>query len=534
MKEYPSIFNQALAPITPGPSSSNTCGPVRIGYTCYQILGRETPAEASIQYALDGAFPTTLFGMRSDIAFINGLLGRQQNDPDFMNAYANAEKAGLKVTFGTVPTLPTSCLEAVAMTFTMRDGAVWTAFGESNGGGTFTIRWINGIEVGIRGDQYELLVYSGLRDGRMLEDLKRRVLAVVGETYNSAAFHTGPDGAILEVKSGRAYPAECLDEVRKLAEVTRAGTVDPVHPEVRDARRHPPFETPEGLVAYCAGGKGLYEAALDYEMAVSGWTEEEIRRYAGELLKIMDEGRASGFRPGVDMNGIVAAKACELNGNFGRGRQLNLGFLNQAVPISLSIMEHSNASGKIVCVPTGGSSGIVPGALFAAAGQLEERDEALYRGLMAAGLIGVLMSTDGNEFNGGECGCQAEIACGTAMAAGGLVEMMGGSAQQACDAASLCLQSFMGLICDPVAGLVQVPCLARNMSGVAVAAVSANAVMSGFDAVLPFSEVTHTMISIGRRMVSALGACCSGCCETPTAVRLTKEQEEQNAKLRHG
>ena len=98
MKEYSSIFNHALAPITPGPSSSNTCGPVRIGMVCQQLLG-ETPANIVVEYYSKGAFVTTLYGMRSDQGFINGLLGKEQNTPDFNEAYENAQDAGMDISF---------------------------------------------------------------------------------------------------------------------------------------------------------------------------------------------------------------------------------------------------------------------------------------------------------------------------------------------------------------------------------------------------------------------------------------------------
>lgn len=112
MKEYSSIFNHALAPITPGPSSSNTCGPVRIGLVCRQLLG-ETPAKAVVEYYTKGAFPNTLYGMKSDVAFINGLLGKEQNNPEFNAAYEKAKEAGMDVSFAEVDDLTVGGMETV-------------------------------------------------------------------------------------------------------------------------------------------------------------------------------------------------------------------------------------------------------------------------------------------------------------------------------------------------------------------------------------------------------------------------------------
>ena len=104
MKVFRSIFNNTLAPITPGPSSSNTCGPARIGLVSQYILG-EIPKSVVVEYDVDGAFTTTLYGMKSDIGFINGLLGKDQNAPDFTSAYENAKQAGMAVTFAQVDDL---------------------------------------------------------------------------------------------------------------------------------------------------------------------------------------------------------------------------------------------------------------------------------------------------------------------------------------------------------------------------------------------------------------------------------------------
>ena len=121
MKEYSSIFNHALAPITPGPSSSNTCGPVRIGLVCRQLLG-ETPAKAVVEYYTKGAFPNTLYGMKSDVAFINGLLGKEQNNPEFNAAYEKAKEAGMDVSFAEVDDLTVGGMETVRIRMKAHDG----------------------------------------------------------------------------------------------------------------------------------------------------------------------------------------------------------------------------------------------------------------------------------------------------------------------------------------------------------------------------------------------------------------------------
>ena len=158
MKEVHTIFNHALAPITPGPSRSNTCGPVRIGMVCQQILG-EIPAKAVVEYYTKGAFPNTLYGMRSDIAFINGLLGKEQNVPGFTDAYANAKAVGMEVSFAEVDDLTVGGMETVRIRMTAHDGSQLVVIGESIGGGAFLIHYIDDCPMDIQGTNHELLVF---------------------------------------------------------------------------------------------------------------------------------------------------------------------------------------------------------------------------------------------------------------------------------------------------------------------------------------------------------------------------------------
>ena len=522
MKEYSSIFNHALAPITPGPSSSNTCGPVRIGLVSQQIFGG-IPARVTVEYDREGAFPSTLYGMKSDIAFISGLLGHEQNVPDFTEAYEKAETAGMKVHFAQVDDLKIGGLEVARLRMTAHDGRELVVVGESLGGGAFKIHLIDDCPVCIQGMNHELLVF--VRDEAaaraLTEELSRQMASL-----NHSDYSVGGRYAIVNLKGAVPFPDELIKRLRQREGISQVRAIAPLHPIVASITRKPPFQTAAGMVDYCRMRQcSPAQAAIDYEMAVSGWSADEIRRYGEMLLDIMRQSQEGGFRSGLCFDGIMSPRAAMMQGRIGTGKMPSLGLLNEAIPSALGIMEYSNASGKIVCVPTGGSSGIVPGLLLTAAKQLELSDQQLYEAMMCAGVVGVLMMVDGNEFSGGAHGCQAEVACGTAMAAAGLVQMIAGDAKAVCDAASMSLQCFMGLVCDPVAGLVQVPCLARNIAGVSVAAAAAEAVCSGFEVVLPLDEMSHAMVLTGAAVTDALGIGCSGCCVTPTGIRLTQERE---------
>lgn len=451
MKEYNTIFNHTLAPITPGPSSSNTCGPVRIGLVCQQLLG-SVPQSAVIEYDKTGAFPNTLYGMKSDIAFLNGLMGKEQNSPDFNNAYENCRLLGSDIHFKEVSDLKTGGMETVRIRMTAKDGSHLTVIGESTGGGAIKIHSIDDCAVDISGTCFETLLFVDKtvkgNDPKALASL----LTEKAECFNDCIIVSGNAYSIIDIKTGKHLSDDLLQKIAVDPRIEKIRCVAPLHPVITDVNRKPPFETPNGFIAYCEEHAcSPAEASIAYEKALSGWSDAKIRQYADMLLEIMRNSREGGYDHNLKYDGITVPKAASMRGKIGTGRMPSLGLLNDAITAALGIMEHSNATGKIVCVPTGGSSGIVPALLLSAADYLNLTEEELYRGLMTAGMIGVLMMIDGNEFAGGAHGCQAEIACGSAMAAAGLVEMMDGTAKQACDAASMCLQSFLGLICDPVA-----------------------------------------------------------------------------------
>jgi L-serine dehydratase len=168
-----------------------------------------------------------------------------------------------------------------------------------------------------------------------------------------------------------------------------------------------------------------------------------------------------------------------------------------------ALMEVKSAMGVIVAAPTAGACGGLPGACLATADALgRSRDDAA-RAMLAAGLIGVFIAHR-STFAAEVGGCQAECGAGSGMAASALVALAGGSAQQAVDAASMALQNVLGLVCDPVANRVEVPCLGRNVMAASSALACANMALAGYDAVIPLDEVLAAMDEVGRSIPAAL------------------------------
>ena len=201
MREYNTIFNPALAPITPGPSSSNTCGPVRIGLICQQLLG-EIPAKAVVEYYSKGAFTTTLYGMKSDVAFINGLLGKEQNNPEFNAAYTIAKEVGMDVSFAEVDDLTVGGMETVRIRMTDQSGFEMVVIGESIGGGAFKIHYIDDCPMDIHGTNYELVVFLKKASQSAAEELAKKIAPQV-ESLNDICCVTGKAYSIINIKAGK-------------------------------------------------------------------------------------------------------------------------------------------------------------------------------------------------------------------------------------------------------------------------------------------------------------------------------------------
>ena len=193
-----------------------------------------------------------------------------------------------------------------------------------------------------------------------------------------------------------------------------------------------------------------------------------------------------------------------------------------AAAFAVGISEVNAVMGRIVACPTAGSCGIVPAALYAARQQKKLNDERIVMALFTAAGIGMVVDQNAS-IAGAEGGCQAE--CGTAagMAAGALAELAGGSPETVGNATALAIKNLLGLVCDPVAGLVEVPCVKRNGFAVVEAMLAADMSLAGVESVIPVDEVIDAMNRIGKALPKSLRETSEGgLATTPTAKALTK------------
>jgi L-serine dehydratase len=210
------------------------------------------------------------------------------------------------------------------------------------------------------------------------------------------------------------------------------------------------------------------------------------------------------------------------------GQLLEVGILNRIILYVTALMEVKSAMGVIVAAPTAGACGGLPGAVLAAAETMGCDEEKIAKALLAAGLIGVFISRD-STFAAEVAGCQAECGSASGMAAAALVTLMGGGAETAIAASSMALQNCLGMICDPVANRVEVPCLGKNVMAASNAVCCANMALAGYDPVIPLDEVLLTMDRVGKSIpfelrCTALG----GLSVTKTSKRIQKKLETDN------
>ena len=251
--------------------------------------------------------------------------------------------------------------------------------------------------------------------------------------------------------------------------------------------------------ARVAGSLG--EAVIRREVEETGETREAV---LGRLLGSLDVMEAS---VGGGLRGDARSRSGLTGGDARRVAEsdhaLTGDTLAAAIASALAVAEVNASMGRIVAAPTGGASGVLPGVLLSVADRIDAPRERVALALAAAGGIGGVIAAKAS-LSGAAGGCQAEIGSGAAMAAAATVEVSGGTPEQAGHAASLALQGLLGLVCDPVGGLVEVPCVARNATAAGVALAAAQMALAGVEFPIPFDEVAAAMGSVGRSLPPSL------------------------------
>ena len=268
----------------------------------------------------------------------------------------------------------------------------------------------------------------------------------------------------------------------------------------------------------------IYEYTIENEIIESGLTYEEIFEKMRNNLRVMKTSAQYAMENKViSVSGLIGGDAYKLKKYVEKGKTLTGNFMTLAMARALSCSEVNAAMGKIVAAPTAGSCGILPAAIISAGEKLDSSEDEMVKALFTASGIGMIIARNAT-LAGAEGGCQAECGSAAAMASAAVVEMMGGTAAKALDAAAIVIKNILGLVCDPVAGLVEVPCAKRNIAGTVSALCTADVVMAGVESRIPFDDTVSAMYKIGKQMPCELReTAMGGLAVTETGIKLRKQ-----------
>lgn len=263
------------------------------------------------------------------------------------------------------------------------------------------------------------------------------------------------------------------------------------------------------------------------EITCGSMTNKQIDARLKEILTIMKNAAHTPLEtPTRSIGGLIGGEAKKTYEFSQTDNNLCGSFLSRAISYSMAVLEVNATMGLIVAAPTAGSAGVLPGVLLALQEDRNLSDEAICSAIVHASAIGYILMRNASV-SGAEAGCQAEVGAASAMAASAVVEVMGGTPEMSLHAASIALSNLLGMVCDPIAGLVEAPCQSRNSIGAANAITCAQLALAGVTHPIPFDEMAEAMYRVGKSIPfelreTAMGgnagtptACtlCGGCCK---------------------
>lgn len=515
-----SIFNDVIGPVMRGPSSSHAAAAARIGQLIRMSVDKPI-VRVTVGFDIRGSLVATHEGQGSDMGLICGLLGIPLDDSR-VDSYAElARQEGMQIQFEVKdyqaehPNYYHITIQTAA-----DEIHIWEAV--SVGGGMIQIQKIDGFDLCICGDYYELIIIAPMSQ---TDKIKHKL--ILSEAHQDTIFESDHDGkTLINVKYVQPIMSSLLRELEQTEGVQFISILEPILPILTKASNQVPFSTAKDLVCYAKScNYDMWQLAALYESKRGDISEREVFQTMYHLLSIIKECIEQGVHGTSYDNRILGPQAYLLDQPQIQGALVPSELVNKVIRNITAIMEVKSSMGTIVACPTAGSCGCLPGTITGVAEVLGADEETEVKSLLVAGLIGVFISEQAT-FSAEVAGCQAECGAGSAMAAAGLVQMMGGTVEQCIDAASLALQNVTGLACDPVANRVEVPCLGKNILGGMNAISSANMILAGFDKVIPLDETIRAMYDIGTKLPRELRCTWGGLGKTKTAQKIDTNLNE--------
>jgi L-serine dehydratase len=471
-----------------------------------------------IEFDPDGSLATTHESQGSDMGIFAGFLGWDPTDERVLAAPQAIRAAGIHVQ---IEIRRYDAEHPNTYKIRLRNASeIHEMVAISTGGGMIEITQLDGIKLSIAGDYFETLIFFDTDGEALLNFLRNRIAA------DQILLWKGERARFIEIKAQDFLGKEVITQLAEQFPGVSIREIAPVLPVLSRRQMEVPFRTYAEMLTYNQDKNlDLWQLALHYESARGDLTHEQVLDKMKEIVAIMQDAIAVGLRGTEYEDRILGYQSGGFQTCMEAGQLLDGGLLNQMILYTTALMETKSAMGVIVAAPTAGACGGLPGTCIGAASVMGLSIDEMARAMLAAGLIGVFIASQAT-FAAEVGGCQAECGAGSGMAAAALVTLAKGSTQQALNAASSALQNILGMICDPVANRVEVPCLGKNVLAASNALACANLALADFDPVIPLDEVLDTMDAVGKSLPSDLRCTArGGLSVTPTSKAIEKRMK---------
>lgn len=511
---------EIIGPVMIGPSSSHTAGACRIANWARLINGNVTPS--FVRFTLYGSFSKTTSGHGTDRALLAGLLGFNVDDVRIRQAFSEAALAHMKYEYVYDKETLVEHPNTVRVEMFDAQNNCKSVVGQSLGGGRAKISEINGIKVD----------FSGRLNTIVVEQIDQAgVLAYITQCLSAENVNIAFLNLFREKKGAKAYtfvetdsliPEQALAELHKLSAIKRilvlrnenveeqAKTQDEMASVEANCESYQLedylFANAVDLLAACTKFNiSISEFMIRREIAISHLPRQQIIEKMAYVWDTMQAAIAIALeKPERSMGKLIGGEAKQLNDFLNKQAQVPGGLeIGKGLAYALATLEHNACMGKIVAAPTAGASGVLPAAMQVMKEFHIKTDTEIIAALFTAGAIGYLINLHAS-LAGATGGCQAEVGSASAMAACAVSELMGNDLDVGLQAATISLMNSLGLVCDPVGGLVEVPCQVRNAMGLANALTAVTMAASGIKMIVPFDEMVEVQRKVGEAIPSSL------------------------------
>jgi len=516
IEKRPGIFNDVIGPIMRGPSSSHTAASWRAAKICVDLL-KEPLKKAIIDFDKNGAWASNYKEQGASLGIEGGLLGLEITDDRMKNTNLIAKELGISIEYQ-INAFKTNHVNTFRLLLKGVNGKTIQVVAVSIGGGSFEIQNIDGFEVKICGDFYELLLFNSVKemDLEELQVMLPQSKSIV-ESFNN-------DRRLINIKFSNEVSDETIKKLKGTLNFQEFIITKPVLPIVAGNESELPFTSLASLLEFAEKENlDLGALGLIYEQCQSGLEDYAVIDRMKNLVSIIENSIKTGLAGTTYEDRILPQQSHLIDNAKKRNKILQNSIINQIIANVSAIMESKSAMEVVVANPTAGSCGVVGGVLRAVADDIDASHDELIRAYFATGIIGIYFAM-GPGFSAEEHGCQVECGASAGMAAAGIVQLFGGTARQAVDAASMAIQNMIGLVCDPIADRVEAPCLGKNVSAAVNALSSATMSCAGYNALIPLNEVLKTVSSVSSQMPTCVKCTGKGGLATTNTACAIKEK----------